>query len=69
MKSNQPNLSEFMRALDDLAAAAASGDVERYRQALDTTSARQATEEQTLDAYRWGRRTMDAADFDHHGRR
>lgn len=67
MSTDQPNLGGLMRALDDLAAAAAGGDVEHYRAALGVAHTQQATEEQILDAYRWGRRTKSAADFDHHG--
>lgn len=67
MSTDRPSLGGLMRALDDLAAAAAAGEVETYRLQLDTTRSQQATEEQILDAYRWGRRDKGVADFDHHG--
>lgn len=64
---DDPTLSSLMRALDDLSAAAATGDRSRYLDALQAAGSQQATEEQILDAYRWGRRGKGAAGFDHHG--
>ena len=62
------DLGTTMRALDPLAAAARSGDVEAYRAQLARAHRAQLTEEQILDCYRWGRRGMGAhPDFDHHG--
>lgn len=67
MSRDDSNLGRLMRVLDDLAEAAASGQVNRYRQTLDEARFAGATEEQILDAYRWGRRHLGHASFDHHG--
>lgn len=65
---NKPDLSGIMSALDDLSTAACRGERDRYLDALNAARSRQASEEQILDAYQWGRRGKGAADFDHHGR-
>lgn len=64
---NKPTLTGIMRALDDLSAAACSGEREHYLDTLDTARSRQASEEQILDAYHWGRRGLGSAGFDHRG--
>ncbi len=63
-----PRLFGVIRALDRLAVAARAGDAQGYRAALAEARVQEATEEQILDSYRWGRRGMGAhPDFDHHG--
>lgn len=63
-----PSIADVVAALDALAAAARDTDREAYLAALGLADAVQATEEQVLDAYRWGRRGMGPTDlFDHRG--
>jgi len=63
----RPSLAGLMAALDALSRSARLGDLELYHRALEAAHRQQATKEQILDAYRWGRRDLGAADFDHHG--
>ena len=60
-------LQLIQSALDALAAAAHESDLEPYQDALRKAHLQEATEEQILDAYHWGRRGQGAAFFDHHG--
>ena len=62
-----PTLAEVQGTLDELAAAARSGEADRYRAALRVAKAQDLTEEQISDAYRWGRRHEGAGAFDWEG--
>lgn len=62
-----PTLAEVMGTLDELAAAARAGDVDRYRAALRLARRQDITEEQVRDSHHWGRRGMNAAPFDWQG--
>lgn len=54
-QNTRPTLSEVMGTLDELSAAARSGDADRYRAAVRVAQRHQITEEQQRDAYQWGR--------------
>lgn len=63
-----PSIGDVVAALDALAAAARKTDRDAYLAALERADALSATEEQVLDAYRWGRRGMGSTElFDHRG--
>jgi hypothetical protein len=57
METNTPStLAEVMGTLNELAAVARAGDVDRYRAALRLAERQGITAEQTKDACQWGRR-------------
>lgn len=62
----EPTISQVLASLQALGAAARAGDRELYKASLGVARARQATDDQILDAYQWGRRGMGYAEFDHH---
>lgn len=60
-------LAEIMGSLDAVSRAAARGDREAYRAALQDALSAGVTDDQIFDAYRWGRRNAGAADFNWKG--
>ncbi len=62
-----PTIAQVTEALDMLSLTAKSSDHAGYRAALDDARRIGVTDEQILDAYRWGRRDLGTAFFDHHG--
>lgn len=66
MMSNAPTLAEVQGILQTLSRAAENCDAATYRHALDRALVYDVTDEQIIDAYRWGcerRRTGPSPDF------
>lgn len=56
-----PSLAELMGTLNELGAAARTGEGDRYRAALNLAERQGVTQDQIRDAYQWGRRGLGAA--------
>ncbi len=67
MTKGPPTLAEVVGTLDEMAAAARTGQAARYRAAVGTARDQELTEEQMRDAYRWGRLHLGPAEFDWQG--
>lgn len=63
-----PSLASLVITLDGLALTARAGDHDHYLHMLSEARRHGASDEQILDAYRWGRRGLGAAPFDHEGK-
>lgn len=63
-----PSLASLVITLDGLALTARAGDRDHYLHMLSEARRHGASDEQILDAYRWGRRGLGAAPFDHEGK-
>lgn len=50
-----PTIGQVLATLDELAAAVRNNNAPRYRRALQAAARQEISQEQILDAYRWGR--------------